>query len=365
MIPAARLDGGVPAAKRPLFVLGGTEEFLVGTSLDALAATWPEDTERIAFDARADGFELRDVLDELRSPSLFGGARAVVLQAADKLADADKKTLARALDELPDTVPLVLVGAGLVPKGRRAAATGLAKAIAEAGGLVVRCDPPYDAPFGGRGPAWKSPLTDWVVARAAHHGLKMTPQTAHRLHRLAGTGLRELDAELGKLVLALGGATQVDEAALERHIGGGRLVPLFDAADALLRRDVRRTLGLVGALFDRGYEDASGRVVLDAHGVAAALGAVLRKRVSGLWRGAEARGRGVAIGEVAKVAGVPPFQAERLADEIDAWSRAGAVQDLLDACLELERAVKGGAPPRLAVERFCVSALRDVAGARS
>ena len=66
---------------KPVYALVGSDSFLQLQTLREILAEMPPDVQRV--DVDGERAELAEVLDELRSYAMFGGAKLVVVRDAD------------------------------------------------------------------------------------------------------------------------------------------------------------------------------------------------------------------------------------------------------------------------------------------
>lgn len=348
-----------------IFAVTGEESFLREQVFEHIRSSLPEDVEVDV----AEGAECKEpqalaaLMDDLRTRGLFGGDRLVHLRDADKLPKELLKTLERFVVSGDAVHRLVVEGRALMGKGRKTAPkTGIVGAIAKGKGAVVSCDPLFDSPFQGRGPAWQSPLSRWVQGRARHYQKRLTLEDAYALHRLVGTGLRELDAELQKLALFVKERDDIGPDDIEEVVTKGRLAPVFDLAETVAHRDAKKALELTSLLFDRGYSDMSGRHVQDPAAIAMMLSTTMGSRIRKVGRVTEMLAAGEDFKDAAKAVRQSPFFLDRLRAQVESWRRAGSLPDAIHRLRDLDRELKTGAgAPRVLLER-CIVELLDVRG---
>lgn len=192
---------GIGMANKAIYALVGSDPFL---QLEALRGILGElgEVQRADFDGEKAG--LAEVLDEVRSYSMFGPSKLVVVREADEF-------LTKYREKLEDFV--VAVGAGkesvagvlILRLSSLPANQRIHKAISKAG-EVRKCEPPRDAELPG-----------WLVARAKLvHRVEIEHGAAVALAGLIGAELGRLDSELGKLAI---------------HVSDGRAVNRITVAD--------------------------------------------------------------------------------------------------------------------------------------
>ena len=175
----------------------GADAFLQLEALHALLRKQPAGTARVDYDGETAA--LADVLDELRSFSMFSAVKVVVVRSADDFISKHRSAMEAYVAAPSDSATLVLRCTTL-PSNQR-----IYKLI-DKHGVIEKCEPPKDRD-----------VARWVIDRAkqAHH-LRVQPGAAQKLADLIGADLGRLDNELSKLAL------QVDDAAVsEADVGKG------------------------------------------------------------------------------------------------------------------------------------------------
>ena len=164
-----------------VYALVGPEPFLQLQRLRAILAELPKDVQRIDLDGER--AELSEVLDELRSFAMFGGAKVVVVRSADAFLSRFREQLEDYV-AAPSTSSTLILRLDSLPSNQR-----IYKAIAKVG-AVERCEPPKD-------------LVRWTIQHAKEaHALTIAPEAAEMLVELVGSDLGRLDMELAKLAVS-------------------------------------------------------------------------------------------------------------------------------------------------------------------
>jgi DNA polymerase-3 subunit delta len=183
---------GKTAAVSPVYALVGTDSFRQLQMLHDVLAAMPADVQRV--DLEGERAELANVLDELRSFAMFGGAKLVVVRDADAFLSRFREQLEDYVGN-PSTSGTLVLRLNSLPSNQR-----IYKAIAKTG-KIEDCNPPKDA-------------ARWVADHGqSAHGIKLTPDAARLLVELIGNDLGRLDGELAKLALqteAAGGTVDAD-----------------------------------------------------------------------------------------------------------------------------------------------------------
>lgn len=211
----------MPAVK-PVYALVGSDSFLQLQKLNDIIGRMPKDVQRV--DVEGEKAQLADVLDELRSYAMFGGAKIVVVRDADEFLTRFRAQVEDYAAAPSDSGTLVLRLPSL-PKNQR-----IYKAIDKLGGIEA-CDPPKD-------------VARWAADRAkTAHGIALAPDAARLLADLIGNDLGRIDNELAKLAIDASGSKAVVTAA---QIAGGmtfqREQEMWDLGNALAAGDAHEAL---------------------------------------------------------------------------------------------------------------------------
>ena len=282
------------------------------------------------------------VLDDVKTPTLFGRPRAVVVENAGALFDGAALEAVAAYAEKPVAGSLlVLSGNGL--DGRLKAAKRL-KAAAE----EIRCEPPPD---------WK--VAAWIGSRAREgHGLRMGTEAAEALRACVGEDLGLLDAELARLGAQIAPRKELSAADVEASTEQHRSPVLFEAANALEERDLPVALRAIAGAFTEGVRIKQDVVTEDA-GIALILLGNLHRAYAKLTRFHMHYRAGQGESDAARAAGVSPKAATYFLRR----ARRHRLETLVERhrhFVEADLALKGsggGGSPRQVLERLLVALL--------
>jgi DNA polymerase-3 subunit delta len=168
------------ATVSPVYALVGSDSFRQLQALHDILAAMPADVQRV--DVEGDRAELAEVLDELRSFAMFGGAKLVVVREADAFISRFREQLEDYVAN-PSSSGTLVLRLNSLPANQR-----IYKAIAKTG-KIEDCNPPKDA-------------VRWAADHGqSAHGIKLSPDAARLLVELVGNDLGRLDGELAKLAL--------------------------------------------------------------------------------------------------------------------------------------------------------------------
>jgi DNA polymerase-3 subunit delta len=169
--------------------------------------------------------DLAEVLDEVRTFSLLGGTRVVVLTSADGFISKHRQALERYCEAPADSGVLILECNSL-PGNQR-----LHKIIAKQG-QVIKHDP-----LRGRA------INQWITRRAREtYDKKIDDRAAWLLRELTGTALGLLDSELSKLAIFVRERPAITAQDIEALVGRHREEDVFGVIDAIADCDAARAL---------------------------------------------------------------------------------------------------------------------------
>lgn len=300
----------------PAYLFAGPEELLLRRAADRLLVQLREEAGELDV-AEVRASELGEQgLPDLRTASLFGGARAVVIREAQELAAEHSSILVSELEGTPPDAVIVLLatGTGKIQK--------LAKRIKELGGRVD-IEPPKD---------WED--AKWAAHVAAEfqlHNRAAGKDAVQAILTHAGLdvgGIAEKVAQVCATAPAGAITAQHVDAVVVGHGSRGS----FAVADAMCERDAAQALTLLRGVLDAGDDPVM---------VLGALAYRLRSIVA-VAGGVEPRSVGL---------NVSPGQARRLQAvrrNFGPGELTRAYRLLADADVE----IKGGVlPPQLVIER--------------
>jgi DNA polymerase-3 subunit delta len=315
------------ASPPPVTLVTGSEDLLVSRAVGAVVRATSHgepDGELEVRDIEAGAFDDSDLLD-LQSPSLFGGARVVVVRGGDVLEESHRDALVRyAGDPLPGVVVVVVHPGG--PKGKR-----LVDGLTAAGATVVTC----------AAPTRRGERLEFVESEARVLGGQITPGAARLLLETVGADLRDLSMTVAQLLSDNGGV--IDEAVVHGYHRGRAETRGFDVADATLSGDVRGALALLGSALDTGTAP-----VLVTSALASGVRDIARVR------GAGQGGSGGNPAGMARALGMPPWKVQKALAASEGWTDDALARALLRTA-EADAAVKGaGADPAYALTRAVI-----------
>jgi len=225
-----------PGPQGGLYVVCGSDPFLVGRQVDRLLDQWltAEQRPMCLWQPDANAVSAAEVFDELRTLPFLAPCRVVVLRDADEFVSANRKALEAYLDEAGGTGMLVLA----VKSWR--ANTRLAKRLS---GLK----PPRV--FLVDVPPWK--LAGWAGTVAQQDWAKTLERAAaERLVELTGDDPGRVAQEVEKLAVYVDRRRTIRIDDVERLVGQNRVFGAFDVIDAMMAGDTAAALERLRRMFE-------------------------------------------------------------------------------------------------------------------
>lgn len=243
----------------------GRERFLKKLAVQQLVNTLGGDEPDFSpttFDA--DGTSWADVHDELSTRSLFGGdgPRVVIVDTADKFVKeyrdriedtiqpptkgkktkADKSPPATSGSTVPASVLILMVDSW-------AANTRLYKMV-DKHGFQIKCD----APLAGRSKnVDEKRVSDWLIARSkTEYQFTLPTGGAQRVIDATDCDFGRMDQELQKLSLYADDKGKLDQETINQAVGGWRSRTMWEAIDAAVDGDAKKSLTLLDQLLRSG-----------------------------------------------------------------------------------------------------------------
>ncbi|MCE9552015.1 MAG: DNA polymerase III subunit delta [Planctomycetes bacterium] len=210
----AKLDSHAP---KSVCVVFGDDAYLKRQVVAAIRQNvlTTDDAELSLCKADGSEAELRDVMDELSTMSMFGGGqRLVIVEDADSF-------VSRFRSELEDYVRKPKTsGILLLMVTTWAATTRLYKTVAETG-LQIDCKTPGTAA-----------VAKWIAATAKNRGAKLASGAVDQLLEIIGADLGLLDQEISKLSLIAGPGGEITPEMVKDTVGGWRARTGWEMLDA-------------------------------------------------------------------------------------------------------------------------------------
>ncbi|MBL8818095.1 MAG: DNA polymerase III subunit delta [Planctomyces sp.] len=219
----------------PVIVLMGEERFLKVESLNLLPGCNPNDEDYSLSRLPGATTELQDVMEELRTRSMFGDQRIVLIEDADSFVTEHRTALEKYVAK-PSKSSVLILDVRTFQK-----TTKLYKAIDQIG-LIIECTELKGAT-----------LVKWVQETARTGFQKAIDREAAALTiQLAGDSLGLLYQEISKLAAYVGDLPTITISDVEKIVGGWRLETTWVMLDAIRDGKPGRAIECLNKLIQSG-----------------------------------------------------------------------------------------------------------------
>jgi DNA polymerase-3 subunit delta len=252
--------------------------------------------------------EVGTIKDAVETLPVFTSHRLVILKNAHELKDSELLQLEPLLDNpVPSTVFVIL--ADKVDKRKKAIKTLLEQAF------CVEFKKPYD-----------NQIPQWISHLAQNVGLKISSEAIHRLYRLVGNNLAELENQIFKIQDYIGSKDTIDLVDVNAVVSFSREESVFDFTKAIGQKDRVKALEQLVSLMDQGQSEAGIIALLARH-----MRVLLTVR-SGL-------DQGIGGAKLASLAQIPSFFIESYCDQARIWPLR-KIEESLVVLHETDKALK-------------------------
>ena len=327
---------------KPVCAVFGDEPFLMRHAVATLqkhllGEEADVDMAAIEFDGKV--ADLREVLDELATPSLFGGGpRLVRVEQADEFVTRNRSRL-EAYVERPMSTGVLLLEVTKWPSNTR-----LYKAIDKAG-LQIECK----SPSASRLARW---LVDWGRQR---YDVQVESAAADAMLDLSEPEMGLLDQELSKVASAVGPNGTVTVGQVEELVGSWRTKSAWDMLDAATAGNAADAHAQLDRLLVAGENPVA---------ILAQIAATLRRFAAAtqLIQQSETSGRRIPLRQALETAGFRPFIIRKAESQLRQLGRHRGAK-LYGWLLEADLALKGASSQpdraRLVLEKLMVRLSRS------
>ncbi|MBT6967163.1 MAG: hypothetical protein HOA02_00035 [Planctomycetes bacterium] len=258
----ARLKEGPP----PITVVVGQEQLLrreaIAMLLESLPGGTPDPDSILRYQGTrsATDEQIRQIFDELRTPSLFGGGPVVIVQDAQNWFKSDPDSWVQFFSSAPTGSLLILTADALDGRSK------VAKAIGKFG-LTISADRPFHRPPPWQPDAnpWDHELNSWVIHRFHNHSLKVTAPVAQLLIDRIGPQMDQLASAIEKISTICDSRQidQIDQSIIVENSAAGGDGTAFELVDSWFEQDRARSLRVLSDIVERGALDEKNQRVRD------------------------------------------------------------------------------------------------------
>ncbi|MDH5381934.1 MAG: DNA polymerase III subunit delta, partial [Cyclobacteriaceae bacterium] len=211
----------------PVYFLQGDEPYFIDLITKEIESTVLSEAEKSFNQTILYGRDVNmsTVLSQARRFPMMSPYQVVIVKEAQHLADLGKEEgIQSFLSYLSNPVPttiLVFCFLGKKLDGRQA----LSKQIAKSGILFTS------------NTIYENQVPEWVNAYVASKKIRISNKANAMLSEYLGNNLERISNELEKIMLNLGGATEINETHVEKYVGVNKDYNFFELQKALLFRN--------------------------------------------------------------------------------------------------------------------------------
>ena len=293
-----------------VYFLFGDEPYLLNQCVDRFKfAVLDENTTDFNYSLfYASDVDVSTVKDAVETLPVFTSHRLIILKNAHELKDSELIQLEPVLEN-PVESSVFVIFADKVDKRKKAIKILLDKAH------CVEFKKPYE-----------NQIPQWISHLCQSHDLKISIDAIHRLHRLVGNNLSELDNQIQKIQQYLGEKKSVSIEDVNAVVSFSREENIFDFTKAVGQKDRVKALEQLVSLLDQGQSEVGIVSLLARH-----MRMLLTVR-SGL-------DQGIGGAKLASLAQVPSYFIDSYCDQAKHWPMR-KLEDALVVLQETDKALK-------------------------
>ncbi len=293
-----------------IYFLFGDEPYLLNQCVDRFKfAVLDENTFDFNYSLfYAGDADISNVKDTVETLPVFTSHRLIILKNAHELKENELMQLEPILEKPVESSVFVIFG-DKVDKRKKAIKILLEKAV------CVEFKKPYE-----------NEVPQWISHLAKDLGLKISPEAIHRIHRLVGNNLSELDNQLRKIQLYLNERTHIEISDVNSVVSFSREENIFDFTKAIGQKDRVKALEQLVSLLDQGQNETGIVHLLSRH-----VRMLLTVRAG--------MDQGIGGAKLASLVQVPSYFIESYCDQARSWSLR-KLEDTLLILQETDKALK-------------------------
>ncbi|MBC7421197.1 MAG: DNA polymerase III subunit delta [Bdellovibrio sp.] len=295
---------------QPIYFLFGDEPYLLNQcthrfKFSVLDENTVDFNYSLFYAADADVTNIKDAVETL---PVFTSHRLVILKNAHELKDSELLELQPLFDNPVESTVFVIL-AEKVDKRKKAIKTLLDNAF------CVEFKKPYD-----------NQVPQWISYLCQNINLKISTEAIHRLHRLVGNNLTELENQISKIQDYIGDRTQIELTDVNSVVSFSREESVFDFTKAIGQKDRVKALEQLVSLMDQGQNEVAIISLLARH-----MRLLLTVR-SGM-------DQGIGGAKLASLAQVPSYFIESYCDQARIWP-IRKIEEAISVLHETDKALK-------------------------
>ncbi len=278
----------------PLYVISGNEHFLKkqilaeikkrfiseGGKQQGLVEFNSKDTSSNIENTKGSTLLFNDILDEVRTVSMFGKYKLVIAENDDNFLDRYQDKVLEYIKS-PFKVNCLVLDVPSIDKRTR-----LAKALDNKHGILIECNKLYDspAPWEKDRPEYDSELTRWITMHAKNYDKIINLKTAFCLLEKTGDNLAIIDKQIDVLSIYVGDRKEITVEDIQKLLGLSHREKLFHLLDAIGMKDTISAIKAAKKMFELGMENERKNITYDEKSIAIVIINSIHKRMRDLWK---------------------------------------------------------------------------------
>lgn len=219
---------------KPVYLLYGTETFLINETKDLLINTILNDEER---DFNLSTYDLEETpvevaVEDAETFPFFGEKRIVIMKNPTFLTSEKEKIEhhTKKLEDYLDSPAPYTVIVFIAPYEKLDERKKLTKKLKKQAGILQA------------NPLTEKELTQWIIDQASRHDVTITPEATMLLIQLTSANLMMITQEMDKLALYVGKNHVIDEAAVHLLVARTIEQNIFELIDKIVQRNLPSAL---------------------------------------------------------------------------------------------------------------------------
>ncbi|AGH95923.1 DNA polymerase III subunit delta [Pseudobdellovibrio exovorus] len=295
---------------KPVYFLFGDEPYLLNQCVNRFKyAVLDENSTDFNYSLYYGGdADITQVKDTVETLPVFAPNRLVILKNAHDLKDSALQELESLITNPVDSTVFVML-AEKIDKRKKVIKNILDNAT------CVEFKKPYE-----------NQVPQWISYICKNVNLKITTDAIHRLHRLVGNNLTELENQIFKIQDYIGDKTQIDITDVNTVVSVSREESVFDFTKALGQKDRVKALEQLVNLMDQGQNEI-------------AIVSLVARHMRLLLTVRAGMDQGYGGAKLAGLANVPSYYIESYCDQARIWP-VKKIEEALIVLHETDKALK-------------------------
>jgi DNA polymerase III delta subunit len=340
----SRLKEGPPSVS----VIVGKEDLLRREAIEMILAAIPggvpdpDSMLRYQGTRNATDDQIRQVFDELRTPSLFGTGPVVIIHDAQNWLKSDPDSWVQFLSQPPAGSFLILTTDALDGRSK------VSKALAS-NGLWIAVNRPFHRPPPWQPDArpWDHEMNSWVVSRFRKKKLKASPPVSQLLIDRIGPQMDQLAAAIEKIstICDSRNISDVDDDLIVANTSSGGDGSSFELVDSWFEQNRANGLKVLKDILERGALDEKDQRNRDPQRLLLQFMALSLKRARELRAVHSIVARGGGEKQILEEAGIARPFLPRIRKQYKSCD-VQRTQRIIETLIEMDWQLKTGAGPR-------------------